>query len=540
MGPAQVAVSGVMIKCHFVCISIMLGLRRSCAGTKNYKNKHWRFTLPTAYWQRTALSVALSTFMLTGCLSGGGGGGGGGSSSPAQPGAATRVHDSRTFTAELPVTLPSALQGSQIYFGKYDALQGEAIYAVEVPNNWDGRGVIMWTHGYAGTGAELDVPMPSDGWREAVINAGYAWAASSYSANWYDARAGIEDTNKLALNFVDYVERDYSQRLDTPSQYLISGISMGGHIAAAAVDRENLERTLFQVPYAGAAPFCQSDQNEFQWLGDYTRLMLQIAGYDEEDYPQFRDLAGTFEPYFTIERIATAGPMVTALFNTYPGGSPNWGSPKNPDGQRLIDIARNLTGGERPVFAQGFNFIFNDVVLGTGGSDGTVNGILASNIYDNQTRVYRWTDDPTPTPEEELFNQNVPRLSADPNANPLRDDGVRWIPLVNGDFDVPVLTMHTLGDFYVPFRHQQLYLERAIDNGNDDLLVQRAIRAQSHCDFSAGEYSAAITDWLTWVNGGSKPAGDDVLDPVAIADADYGCRFTVGVRSGVPACTPPP
>ena len=139
-----------------------------------------------------------------------------------------------------------------------------------------------------------------------------------------------------------------------------------------------------------------------------------------------------------------------------------------------------------------------------------------------------------------MFNQSVPRLSADPNANPLRDDGVRWIPMVNGDFDVPVLTMHTLGDFYVPFRHQQLYLERAIDNGNDDLLVQRAIRAQSHCDFSAGEYTAAVTDWLTWVNGGPKPAGDDVLDPVAIADADYGCTFTVDERLGLPACTPPP
>ena len=180
------------------------------------------------------------------------------------------------------------------------------------------------------------------------------------------------------------------------------------------------------------------------------------------------------------------------------------------------------------------------MVLGTGGSDGTVNGILTANIYDNQGRVYRWTTDPTPTPEEVLFNDSVPRISADPDANPLRDDGVRWIPLVNGDFDVPVLTMHTLGDFYVPFRHQQLYREAAETNGNEDLLVQRAIRARSHCDFSDAEYTAAINDWLTWVNGGAKPAGDEVLDAAVVADANYGCTFTVGERAGLPACATPP
>lgn len=494
--------------------------------------------MPTASWSRAAVPVALSALMLSGCLSGGGGGGGGGGDTP--PEAETRVQDTREFVATLPDPLPTALAGTSIFVGTYPGLQGDAMYAVEVPDAWDGDGLIMWTHGYGGERLNLNLQMPPTAWRQAVIDAGYAWAASSYSSNWYDARAGLEDTNKLALNFVDYVEADYSQRLATPDQYLISGGSMGGHIAAAAVDRENLEQTLFPVPYAGAAPFCQSEQNEFQWLGDYTRLMLHIAGYDEDEYANFRDLAGVFVPASSIEVIGVAGPMVTALFNTTPGGQPNWGSPKNADGQRLVDIAKILTGGERPIFDEGFNYFFNDVVLGTGGSDGTVNGILTANIYDNQGRVYRWTTDPTPTPEEVLFNDSVPRISADPDANPLRDDGVRWIPLVNGDFDVPVLTMHTLGDFYVPFRHQQLYREAAETNGNEDLLVQRAIRARSHCDFSDAEYTAAINDWLTWVNGGAKPAGDEVLDATVVADANYGCTFTVGERLGLPACATPP
>ena len=495
--------------------------------------------MPTHHWYQAAVPMALSAIMLSGCL--GGGGGGGSSDAPPDSGApeVTRAHDSRVFQAVLPTTDPAALLNAQVYTGTYPGLQGDALYTVEVPNDWDGVGLIMWTRGYGGENLELGLSMPAAAWRQAVIDAGYAWASSSYSANWYDARAGLEDTNKLALNFVDYVEYDHSLRLDTPSQYLISGGSLGGHIAAAAVDRENIERTQFKVDYAGAAPFCQSEQNQFQWLGDYTRVMMQLSGYGDEEYSQFQDLVGTFTDYGQVSLLTNPGPMVTALFNTHNNGLPNWTSPKGVEGQRLVDIARNLTGGERPIFDIGFASIFQDVVLSTGGANGDINGILATSMYGNENQVFRWTTGAEPTDEEIEFNEGLSRVSANPDANPLRDDGVRWIPLVNGDFDVPVMTMHTLGDFYVPFRHQQLYRERAEENGNEDLLVQRAIRAPGHCDFSDGEYQALISDWLGWVNDGIKPAGDDVLDPAVVADANYGCTFTVVERVALPACPPP-
>jgi hypothetical protein len=507
-------------------------------------NEHWRFMLPTHHWYRTAVPVALSAFMLSGCL--GGGGGGSGSDSPQAPGnpgnpgapEVTRAHDQRAFRTVLPTTPTAPLQNARIYVGEYDGLQGKAIYALEVPTGWDGDGLIMWTRGYGGETLDLTPSIPGAAWRQAVLDAGYAWASSSYSANWYDARAGIEDTNKLALNVMDYVEEDFSERLSTPDQYLISGASLGGHIAAAAVDRENRERTQFKVNYAGAAPMCQSEQNEFQWLGDYSRVMMQLAGYGDSDYSEFQDLVGEFQSIGPISVLARPGPMVDALFNRDSGGGPDWTSPKGVEGQRLVDIAKNLTGGERPIFANGYASFWQGVVLSTGGSGGDINGILATSGYSNVDQVYRWTTGAVPTDEELEFNEGLSRVSGDPEANPLRDDGVRWIPLVNGDFDVPVLTMHTLGDFYVPFRHQQLYLERARENGNDDLLVQRAIRAPGHCDFSAGEYQRLINDWLAWVNDDIKPAGDNVLDPAVVADPNYGCTFTVGERLGLPACNP--
>ncbi|WP_193074808.1 alpha/beta hydrolase [Pseudomonas sp. FME51] len=466
------------------------------------------------------LPLTLSTLLLSGCLSGGGGSSSsGGSDDDVAPPDMTRVQDERVFVPkEGPIT---ARAGSSAYVGTYDGLQGKAVYAIEVPDAWDGNGLIMYTHGYRGTGVDLPTSVPRDAWRDAVLAAGYAWASSSYSANYYDVRAGIEDTNKLALNIVDYLEADHGVRLATADQYLISGESLGGHVAAAAVDRENMERTLNKVPYAGAMPMCQAEQNQFQWLGDYPRVMMELSGYGDADYSDFQDLLPQ---------------MLGTLFN-FSGSSPDWRSPRGVAGERLIAAARNLTGGERPIFEQGFAVdMWQFAVLGTGGSEGDIEGILARNGYGNEDQVYRWTSDSEPTGDELTFNENIARVSADEDANLKRKDGVRWIPLIQGDFDVPVLTLHTLGDFYVPFRHQQLYREGAEEYGNEDLLVQRAIRATGHCEFSNQEITRAMNDWLDWVNDDDKPAGDEVLDPAMVADADYGCTFTNPQRPGLPTC----
>lgn len=487
-------------------------------------------------------AATLSAFMLSGC---------GGSSSndsddaPSAPPETSRLHDDRTyvvpsveslaFDALDPEDFPegTTIPATARYYGIYDGLMGESLYAVEIPTeNWNG-GLLMYTHGYSADGI-LGGQVPNDAFRYAALNAGYAWAGSSYSADFYDVRAAIEDTNKLAIEVMAYIERDFGAQYDTPDQILIAGYSLGGHTAAAAVDRENRERTLYPVDYAGAMPMCQAEQNQFQWLGDYTRVAQNLAGFGYLPHSDFMSLIGTFSPQGII---IEPGPIVTNLFElNSTTGLPTW-EPANVNGERLMAIAMNLTGGDRPIFAEGFRSFYQSIVFGTGGSDGTINGILDRNFYDNTDRVYRWTDGDEPTAAELAFNETMERVAADPGVNSIRDDGVRWIPEVKGDFDVPVMTLHTLGDFYVPFVHQQLYRQGAIANGNEDLLVQRAIRAPGHCDFSPTEVITGMTEFFLWVNGGDKPAGDEVLDATVVADADYGCTFTSPERSGMPACS---
>jgi hypothetical protein len=89
-----------------------------------------------------------------------------------------------------------------------------------------------------------------------------------------------------------------------------------------------------------------------------------------------------------------------------------------------------------------------------------------------------------------------------------------------------MLTLHTLGDLFVPFHMEQEYAARVAAHGASHLLVQRATRDFGHCTFTPLELVQTFVDLVTWVEGGVKPAGDNVLDAAAVADPNFGCTFT--------------
>ena len=118
------------------------------------------------------------------------------------------------------------------------------------------------------------------------------------------------------------------------------------------------------------------------------------------------------------------------------------------------------------------------------------------------------------------------RVQPIPDANRLRSDGLRWVPKTNALISVPVVTIHTLGDLYVPFSMEQIFKRRADALGTSNFLVQRAIRGISHCDFTVAEQVSAFDAMVDWEQKGVKPAGDDVLTPATVADPKYGCKFS--------------
>lgn len=80
-----------------------------------------------------------------------------------------------------------------------------------------------------------------------------------------------------------------------------------------------------------------------------------------------------------------------------------------------------------------------------------------------------------------------------------------------GRITVPLLTLHETGDAWVPLSLEQSYRRRTIAAGTDHLLVQRVMRAPSHCGFYGETRQRAFDDLVQWIERGVKPEGEDVL-----------------------------
>ena len=82
------------------------------------------------------------------------------------------------YTISNPTLAPLAVDGRSTRV--FQGVHQHAAYDVEVPADWNGE-LVMWAHGYRGTGKVLTVDTPGYGLRQKLLGEGYAWAASSYA-----------------------------------------------------------------------------------------------------------------------------------------------------------------------------------------------------------------------------------------------------------------------------------------------------------------------------------------------------------------------
>ena len=390
-----------------------------------------------------------------------------------------------------------------------DALWGVrsgAGYQIEIPEDWNGD-LVLYTHGFRGDGLELTVDAPPI--RQHLIEEGYAWAASSYRKNEYAPGIGARDTHALIQEFTGLASR--------PDQVFLFGFSMGGHVIGHAVEQ-------WPNAFDGAVPLCgvMGDSELFDYFQDSYLAAEQLANGSVE-VPTPDDYYSSGQWTTTLAALGLFGPALT------------------PAGETYKNTIEQLTGGERPIFDEGFvgpvgglfPFFFQQASTDSG--------------RENIDTVYQFDSDPALSPEEQEFNEVIPRIAAEPQFRKPNGPGKAPgseadSPRINGTMTVPILSLHTIGELFVPFHMQQIYAERTADNGNSHLLVQRAIRDVNHCGFSLSEQTQAFDDLVDWVDTGTRPAGDDVLDPAAVADPTFGCAHTVNDftappnRAGLPAC----
>lgn len=388
----------------------------------------------------------------------------------------------------------TALPGATTYTGIDD---GQA-YRIEVPDDWNGE-LVVYAHGFRGTDLEVYVDSPQ--LREHFVEQGYAWAASSYQTNFYDVEQGVEDSHDMIARFAELVPES-----DELGQVIMHGPSMGGHITGVAIER-------YPASFDAAYPVCGvlGDLALFDYFIDanvtaaaLTDTEIGYAEYaaDPSDYGKIVD--EQIEP---------------ELFTSRP-------TKPTPTGQTWAAAVQQRSGGNRPGFAGAFGywnaFGFDPIpqvpfLFGVypGLSAGTA-GVADGNVAGNRDTVYQLDDNPALSAAEQTLNADVLRVDEDPTAS--------GIPTIVGDPDVPVLSLHGLGDLFVPFSMEQIYADEAQDN--DKPFVSRAIRSTEHCDFSDGELAKGFDDLARWTVTGRPPAGDPVLDARAVAAPTFGCRFT--------------
>jgi pimeloyl-ACP methyl ester carboxylesterase len=396
----------------------------------------------------------------------------------------------------------TALPGATAYWGTHAG----AGYRIEVPNNWNGE-LVMYAHGYRGNPPNLTVSNPSI--RQHLITQGYAWAASSYSANGYMPGTGAKDTHALMQYFNGLIGK--------PGRVYIAGHSMGGHVTGVAIEQ-------WPNAFDGALPMCGV-------MGD-----SELFDYFQDVYLVGETLIGNTPVIPTPADYQTNGVLALrqALGPAYP-------AVLNPTGMTFKEVIENLTGGQRPIFEQGWFGPFS----GTGGNF-ILGQASTGSGRENINTVYQFDGNPSLSAEEQAFNDLIVRLAADPQFR--REEGLGSSPgtrgqvnspPISGDIRIPVVTLHTLGELFVPFSMEQIYARRVAAHGKSDLLVSRAIRDVNHCGFTIAEQVSAFDDLVNWVENGVRPAGDAILDPAIVAAPTFGCAFTEGTnitRSNLPPC----
>ncbi len=401
----------------------------------------------------------------------------------------------RYFVDEAQLNSLVARPGATIQVG----IHAGAGYWIEVPANWNGD-LVLWAHGYRGTGLALTVD--AHPLRDYLLANGYAWAASSYSKNDYEVGQGVLDTHRLLSLF--------GSKVAQPDQVFITGASMGGHVTGVSVEQ-------FPNSYDGAMAICgvMGDVELFDFFADFN-LAGQALGGVTQGFP-------VADP---ATWLWTDLPQLKANLESVPGG---WPLQLNQDGLNFKQLTELRSGGERPNFDNAWyywNALATDFLFNLAVDTGTlpVNG----NLVDNSDIVYQFDQDPALTVAEAELNMNILRMTASPQAR--HPNGLAAIPAISGDLEAPMLTLHNLGDLFVPFHNEIVYALEVTANGEADLLVQRAIRGVGHCDFTPAELIRGFADLVAWVENGVRPAGDIVLNPAVVASANYGCQFTSGTH----------
>ena len=381
---------------------------------------------------------------------------------------------------------------------------GAAQYEIDVPASWSGD-LLLWSHGYVAPGSPNGVSAaPSADARTWLLAHHYAIAGSSYSSTGW----ALEDAFKDQMALLDF----FDAHVGKPRRVIAWGASLGGIITAGLVQ-------LHPDRFAGAMPLCgvlaggvATWNAELDSAYAFKTLLapqsaLQLV--DITDPAANAQLAGQIVGAAASTAQGRARLALVAALTDLPG----WFDPRQPE-PGASDYASRVDAQISWESRVDFSFAFRyraELEHRAGGNPSWNSGVdyaaqlAASSDRDEVSALYAQAGLDL---QRDLRALNAgPRVVANPAAAAYLEKNISF----DGGLEVPVLSVHTIGDGLVIPPNENAYAQVVAAAHKESMLRQLFVHRAGHCAFSTAEIIAALRNLVRrmdtgrWDDAGLQP-----------------------------------
>jgi pimeloyl-ACP methyl ester carboxylesterase len=387
---------------------------------------------------------------------------------------------------------------------------GKAAYEIQAPADWNGT-LFLYSHGYVAPGATNSAQaVPDDKVRTWLLGQHYAVAGSGYSSTGW----AIEDALKDQIALLDY----FTTRVGNPKRVIAWGHSLGGIITAGLVQQ-------YPDRFAGAMPMCgvlaggiATWNLELDAAYAFKTLLAPTSGLQVVHIPQGSANLDLAESIFSTAAQTPQGrarlALVAGLVDL-----PGWFDPTK-QAPVASDYAGQLQGQEIWEARADFPFAFqyrSELEARAGGNPSWNEGVDYGQVLDvspDRNEVAALYQQAGLDLNADLRTLNAgATIKADPAAAQYLEKNISF----DGQLQVPVLSVHTVGDGLVIPANEEAYAAVVSAAAKGDMLRQVFVNRAGHCAFTPAETIAAFQALLKRIDTGRWD--DTSLQPAPLNSA---------------------
>jgi pimeloyl-ACP methyl ester carboxylesterase len=325
------------------------------------------------------------------------------------------------------------------------------IHLKQIPPQWNGD-VIVYAHGFTAPGLPVDLAPETPLFLQFALSQGFGFAATSYPDNGMVVQEGLADVVALV--------REFKTEYPTASHFYLIGASLGGLIATKAAEQYP---DLFSGVLAMAGPY-----GDFVVETNYIGDVLTVFNYYFPGVLPCTPVQIPVEVMMQWQSVYM--PAVIATIT----------NPANADKVRQLLAVTKVPVD--PVNPQTIVESIVGVLFFNVFATMDVQGRLGGQAYSNTYKRYCGSDD------DAALNKGVQRYKADAKALVMAEKRFG----TTGAIKMPVVTMHTTGDYIVPIRQQLLYRLKVAVQGKTRLYAGLPIVQYGHATFTPEQVAAGF------------------------------------------------